>query len=356
MPTHSILNRLPHDPRSQRGFTLIELMISLVIGLLLSAAIVKIYVDTSQIYRFQSAVSEVQENGRFASAFLRRATRLAGNFGCDASIKISGSTLSDAEEKRLLFFNTEPPGGALPQPAQPIGGSEGGGVAGVNGENSDELILRGSTGGGVRLTANPANAAADLTVEANSGIDDGNTFGVISNCETTEIFKINDVGNSAASDTIDFDGTLGVIYTTEKGTRVQEVEVVRYCIGRATAWTAANTLMALKRLKNPLAGENCPDVGVGDELVEGIQNLQVLYGVDTDAPADNFANRYVTAPADMSRVKSLRIELLVRSLANNITSGAVPYTLEGTEATPAAGDRHLYKVMTNTITLRNKGT
>ena len=76
MPTHSILNRLPHDPRSQRGFTLIELMISLVIGLLLSAAIVKIYVDTSQIYKFQNAVSEVQENGRFASAFLRRAARL----------------------------------------------------------------------------------------------------------------------------------------------------------------------------------------------------------------------------------------------------------------------------------------
>ena len=355
MPTHSILNRLPHDPRSQRGFTLIELMISLVIGLLLSAAIVKIYVDTSQIYKFQNAVSEVQENGRFASAFLRRATRLAGNFGCDASIKISGSTLSDAEEKRLLFFNTEPPGGAPPQPAQPIGGSEGGGVAGVNGENSDELILRGSTGGGVRLTANPANAAADLTVEANSGIDDGNTFGVISNCETTEIFKINDVGNSAASDTIDFDGTLGVIYTTEKGTRVQEVEVVHYCIGRATAWTAANTLMALKRLKNPLAGENCPNDG--EELVEGIQNLQVLYGVVTGPP---FTIKYINAPAagstDLANVKTLRVELLVRSLANAVTSTAVPPTLAGAAIVLAANDRYLYKVMTNTITLRNKGT
>ena len=354
MPTHSILNRLPHDPRSQRGFTLIELMISLVIGLLLSAAIVKIYVDTSQIYKFQNAVSEVQENGRFASAFLRRATRLAGNFGCDASKDISGSTLSDAEEKRLLFFNPEPPGGAPPQPAQPIGGSEGGGVAGVNGENSDELILRGSTGGGVRLTANPANAAADLTVEANSGIDDGNTFGVISNCETTEIFKINDVGNSAASDTIDFDGTLGVIYTTEKGTRVQEVEVVHYCIGQAEAWTALNNLMALRRLINPGAGQTCPNNG--EELVEGIQNLQVLYGVDTDAPAYNFANRYVTAPADMSRVKSLRVELLVRSLANAVTSTAVPPTLAGAAIPLAANDRYLYKVMTNTITLRNKGT
>ena len=124
MATHSTLNRLPHDLRNQRGFTLIELMISLVIGLLLSAAIVKIYADTSQIYRFQSAVSEVQENGRFASAFLRRTARLAGNFGCDASKPISSSTLSDAEATRLEFYSVASP---LPQPAQPIGGVEGGG-------------------------------------------------------------------------------------------------------------------------------------------------------------------------------------------------------------------------------------
>ena len=119
MATHSTLNRLPHDLRNQRGFTLIELMISLVIGLLLSAAIVKIYADTSQIYRFQGAVSEVQENGRFASAFLRRTARLAGNFGCDASKPISSSTLSDAEATRLEFYSMASP---LPQLAQPIGG------------------------------------------------------------------------------------------------------------------------------------------------------------------------------------------------------------------------------------------
>ena len=102
MATHSTLNRLPHDLRNQRGFTLIELMISLVIGLLLSAAIVKIYADTSQIYRFQGAVSEVQENGRFASAFLRRTARLAGNFGCNSRINITGAT---AIPPHLVFIN-----------------------------------------------------------------------------------------------------------------------------------------------------------------------------------------------------------------------------------------------------------
>jgi len=350
MATHSTLNRLPHDLRNQRGFTLIELMISLVIGLLLSAAIVKIYADTSQIYRFQSAVSEVQENGRFASAFLRRTARLAGNFGCDASKPISASTLSDAEARRLEFYSIASP---LPQPAQPIGGVEGGGI------DSDELILRGSTGGGVRLVANPAGPATDLTVKNNSGITvvaGQDTFGVISDCERTEIFKINSVSNAAAGDTINFDGTLGATYTTEKGARVQEIESIHYCIGRATAWTAANNLQALKLLRNPRAGQTC--ARDGDELVEGIQNLQVRYGIDTDGTG--FANRYITAPAagstDWANVKTLRVELVARSLANRITRTPAPYTLEGAEITPAADDLHLYKVMTSTITLRNKGT
>jgi type IV pilus assembly protein PilW len=352
MATHSTLNRLPHDLRNQRGFTLIELMISLVIGLLLSAAIVKIYADTSQIYRFQGAVSEVQENGRFASAFLRRTARLAGNFGCDASKPISSSTLSVAEATRLEFFSVASP---LPQPAQPIGGVDGGGT------NSDELILRGSTGGGVRLVApDPGGPAADLTVENDSGITvvaGQDTFGVISDCNRTEIFKINSVGSAAAGDTIDFDGTLGATYTTAAGARVQEIEEVRYCIGEATAWTAANDLQALLLLRNPRAGQTC--ARDGEELVEGIQNLQVRYGIDTNN--DGFANRYITAPdpwttADLANVRTLRVELVVRSLANGITRAPVPYTLEGNVITPAADDLHLYKVMTSTISLRNKGT
>ena len=82
------------------------------------------------------------------------------------------------------------------------------------------------------------------------------------------------------------------------------------------------------------------------------------YGIDTNN--NGFANRYITAPAagstDLANVKTLRVELVVRSLANRITRTAVPYTLEGDEKALAAGDLHLYKVMTSTITLRNKGT
>ena len=55
--------RHPH-PRSQQGITLIELMIALVIGLLATGAMLKVYVDSSRLYRFNEGLARIQENGR----------------------------------------------------------------------------------------------------------------------------------------------------------------------------------------------------------------------------------------------------------------------------------------------------
>ena len=91
-----------------------------------------------------------------------------------------------------------------------------------------------------------------------------------------------------------------------------------------------------------------------------MENLQILYGEDTDADGegangDGTANRYVpisTASLDIDRVVSVRLSLLARSLNNNLTTTPSPYTFNGTTVTPV--DQYLRKVFTTTITLRNK--
>ena len=70
-------------PRSQLGVTLIELMIALVIGLLATGAMLKVYVDSSRLYRFNEGLARIQENGRFATEFIRRDARVAGFWGCN---------------------------------------------------------------------------------------------------------------------------------------------------------------------------------------------------------------------------------------------------------------------------------
>ena len=59
-----------HAPHRQRGVTLVELMIALAIGLLVTVAMLKVYVDASRMYRFNEGLARVQENGRFGLEFI----------------------------------------------------------------------------------------------------------------------------------------------------------------------------------------------------------------------------------------------------------------------------------------------
>lgn len=67
-----------HKNSSQSGFTLVELMISMTIGLFLSAGMVALLIGNKQSYRDSEGVARVQENGRFAIEYLANNVRQAG--------------------------------------------------------------------------------------------------------------------------------------------------------------------------------------------------------------------------------------------------------------------------------------
>ncbi|HYL88944.1 MAG TPA: PilW family protein [Burkholderiales bacterium] len=60
-----------------RGFSLIELMIALTIGLILSVVVSQIFLNTSTVFRSTDNLSRVQENARYALALLTREIRSA---------------------------------------------------------------------------------------------------------------------------------------------------------------------------------------------------------------------------------------------------------------------------------------
>ncbi len=62
----------------QRGFGLIEIMISLVVGLILTAGVIQIFTANKQTYRMLDAEGGIQENARFAEEILGRYLRIAG--------------------------------------------------------------------------------------------------------------------------------------------------------------------------------------------------------------------------------------------------------------------------------------
>jgi type IV pilus assembly protein PilW len=64
----------------QGGFTLIELMISLSLGLLISASIVQVMVSNNATERLNRAMASAQENGRFIISRFRNELLMAGRY------------------------------------------------------------------------------------------------------------------------------------------------------------------------------------------------------------------------------------------------------------------------------------
>lgn len=62
------------------GFSLVELMIALALGLVISGAVIQVMVSTSVTEKLNRSVGSVQENGRFIIARLRREILMTGRY------------------------------------------------------------------------------------------------------------------------------------------------------------------------------------------------------------------------------------------------------------------------------------
>lgn len=72
------IQRAPISLRRQRGLTLVELMVAMTIGLIITVVIANLFLGTKETYRTQDDLSRMQENLRFAFQVVGRTVRLAG--------------------------------------------------------------------------------------------------------------------------------------------------------------------------------------------------------------------------------------------------------------------------------------
>lgn len=185
----------------QKGLSLVELMISVTLGLIVSAAMISLFISAKQSYRVNENLARLQENARFAVSFISRDLRMADYRAC-----ISEDMLPDA-----------------------ISGEDG---TGLNG--SDTLTI---------------------------------------------LWQTNDCDTAST--------VVTTVYTIEEGAS-----------GGPSLFRSVN--------------------GVSQELVEGIENLQVLYGEDTD---DDFVpNYYVDASSvvDMEQAINVKFTVDAQTLETNI--------------------------------------
>ena len=112
-----------------------------------------------------------------------------------------------------------------------------------------------------------------------------------------------------------------------------------------------------------------PDASAGAQpLLSGVEDLQILYGRDTDATADSSANLYQDLPAsaaEWGQVVSVRVCVLIRSENEGIAPAGTSYFncagALGTAADDAArfstaADTRLRRAFVATFALRNRIT
>jgi len=336
------------DLHRQRGVTLVELMIALAIGLLVTVAMLKVYVDASRMYRFNEGLARVQENGRFALEFIRRDARVAGFWGCNSDTVPWPGIKTDSN----AYIDVD---------AGDIAGTSDDGL-----NSSDSITFRSATGSGALVTADMSGTDGLITVDNASALATG-TAVLISDCENGDLFQITGISGTAlahgAGAGANVSPNLKKAYTA--GARVYQARQTTYCVADGIGKDKdGNPIPSLRRAYGKNSVSDCE---TGDELLEGIENMQILYGEDTDADAegangDSTANRYVDFGAsglDIDRIVSVRISVLARSINNNLTTEPSPYIYPPwanppISTTPDEDDKYLRKIFTTTITLRNK--
>lgn len=348
----------PNDPVNRRhvaGLTLVELMVALVIGLILILAIAAVYVSSRQTYRSGEGISRLQESARFAFSFMSRDIRQAGYFGCVGGAATINNTLNSPTAAAFDFqravngFDASV-GGSTWTPSIPTGLT--GTITPVPG--SDVVIVRGLFGPALPVRAHPGGTppgSAAILVDSGNGLEQGDIV-LVTDCLGAAVFQITSA-NPNTSGSLAHNtgaGTPGNS-TTALGREFTDGDVVRVASFLYFVGTNPAGRPALYRRELSRSG------AAAEELVEGIENLQVSYGVDTDSnrTVDTYARAdEVETAGQWDRVVSLRIEMLVQSPEDNVATEAMSYVIGGASTPYVAPDRRLRQVYATTITLRNR--
>jgi type IV pilus assembly protein PilW len=318
----------------QMGISLVEILVALVISLFLLGGIVQVYVGNKTTFAFTNALAEIQENGRFALDSMSQDLRLTNQWGCIEFNPDDTDNINDTLDVGLNddFYDF------LGEEA--IEGTDGG-------AGPDTLIIRGGKPGQTNVEA-PFIAATTRTLFINpTGFIRSGDIILVARCGENDLLidaeaDILEVSSIDVADPVQTKITLEADKSQqfENDAVVIELQTVTYTIG-----AGASGQPALFRQEFDAAPQ---------ELIEGVESMQILYGVDDDN--DQFPNRYFTADnvpgPDFQDVVSVRIMLLLRSIDDFVTEDPQIYTYNSATTTPA--DRRLRQVFTTTIALRNR--
>jgi type IV pilus assembly protein PilW len=333
----------------QRGLSLIELMIGILLSSLLLLGVLQIFQSNSDTLRMQSGFSKVQESGRFAVDMLGREIRQAGFWGCAKSNEIEKLLKTDDEFLKEIGSN-----GIL-------GEDNASSTKKIDGKEvelgSDILILSGAEDacGGKGRVLNGANDG-DVIVTQHCPIEAGDIV-LVSNCLSGSVFTVTSIASEGAAKNKNLKYAKGVV---SEG----------WVENQSDSFGLDNTYGSDSKILTPyqrtyFISEGAPgdsslfvmDVdGNTQELVPGVEDMQITYGLDTSG--SGIIDKWQAASSDkdvMAKVVAVKIELVIASDSDAGVDSQTLTRMDGTQYQPSA-DGKLRKLYVTTIKVRNRGS
>lgn len=282
--------------KQQQGLTLIELMISIALGLIVLLALTTVFANSSRSRMEMDKSNRQTENGRYAAQLLENNLRLAGYLSdFDPSVLTSPAAIPD-----ICATSVSDLIDALPLHVQGIEGTSATPSCLSDRKTGTDIIavrrtstcVAGSSGCGLFETGVPHFQASLCSSETQL------SYSVVTNADyATHYFSL---GTTAG----DFTGK-------HKNNCTSVADIYRYHVDIfyvANNNESGDGIPTLKRAEIGTSGFSIVP------LVEGVQDLQIEYGLDTNN--DGVPDSYKPNPssvAEWRNVMEARVHLLVRN-------------------------------------------
>ena len=366
-----------------RGFSLVEMMIAMTVGLFLISSMIAVFVGNKRTSEVNTAMANIQENARFALDSIARDARVSGFQGCidinseQLMIRSNNAPVTadglQATSTHASVINTD---GSW-TPASPIGFTPSTTFPQVTGTHAltlqfgdqrvaslDEPMI--VTGTVIPSKALPVKLDRPIS---EMGLNVGD-LAVISNCDVGDLFTVTTgsadstlVHAASGDNNGNASANLSIAYglnDTLIQTRVMKLNTNVYYIGDTGLENAnGDTITALYRQTWPFEASNPPT-----EIVQGVEDLRVSFGIRSA----NDTLSYLAPDAagfNPTNIESLQVGILMNSfdrvsqdddsstyeLAGQPVYSSTKYT---TATSVHSGDKRFRLAFNTTIKIRNR--
>lgn len=322
----------------QRGLTLVEIMVALLISTILGAGVVQIFSGSKRTYDFQQAQSRIQENGRYVVEAIARDLRMVDYNSCAGRTPTQNSTLNATDsgqdgsgEETLIGYvyaggdwdTTPNQQSGMDQPMDP----------------SHALEIERPADEMVQTSDHQANSSSVVLFVNGPGSIKECDIVQVTNCRTTTTTQVTNIPKAKDKLQTQKSGCTPGNEKQDLGDDFSNAQVVQ--LTRRTYYVDDADGDGYGQLMRIL--DNGSTI---EELVEGIHELGFEYGLDTNG--DNQIDSYEDpgAVSDWSEVIAVRM-LLTMVSRDDVLDEPHPLATDN-------DDLRLYHVFSRTVTLRNR--